>query len=233
MSQPPQEVGVVDAPQRGKKPRSAHRLSEWEAQLTRAIASRITYWRTRGGSRRLSAQQLADRCSELGYDIPRSTLTNLENGRLRNITLGELLVIARALEVPPLALATPVGPDAPLVIEVLPGVPVSPIEALMWIIGERAVPGTPDYSRVDEVTGEAGAALMAARQHNALEFNAVAAARTLGRLLGDTSGNPTILAGARDDASNATRQLLRHRDSMRTAGWAVPPLPADLAHLEE
>lgn len=79
---------------------------------------------------KVSAQQLSERCTELGYPIPRSTIANLERGRKETISVQEVLVLARALEVPPLQLVFPVGRERTLV--VLPGEVTS-----TWLAAER------------------------------------------------------------------------------------------------
>lgn len=48
-----------------------------------------------------SAQHLADRCTELGYTLPRSTVANIESGRKRDIPVQEVVVFAAALGVAP------------------------------------------------------------------------------------------------------------------------------------
>jgi hypothetical protein len=57
----------------------------------------------------MSAQRLADRCAELGYPVPRNVIANLESGRKDSVSVAELLVVAEALEVPPVLLLFPVG----------------------------------------------------------------------------------------------------------------------------
>lgn len=83
----------------------------------------------------MSAQRLSDACSEFGHAVPRAVLTNLENGRRPTISLAELLVIARALEVPPVLLLSPLGQADR--VEILPGVLVNPWYALKWFAGEE------------------------------------------------------------------------------------------------
>jgi transcriptional regulator with XRE-family HTH domain len=111
--------------------------SSWNARVTRVVAVQIQYWR---GERGLSAQQLAERTRELGYHVPRSVIANLENDRRDTIGVGELLVLAAALDVPPTMLVTPVGIESS--VEILPGVQVSPWKARGWILGARH----PDYA---------------------------------------------------------------------------------------
>ncbi|WP_282703210.1 helix-turn-helix transcriptional regulator [Streptomyces sp. CC219B] len=103
------------------------------AEIGRTIAGEIRRHRLGQG---LSAQQLSDRCAELGAPIPRTVLSNFENGKRQNITVAEVLVLARALGVPPGVLIFPVGHVAEF--EVLPGAWQEPLAALDWLSGTVA-----------------------------------------------------------------------------------------------
>lgn len=109
-------------------------LDEWQARLTQTVAREIRRHRDR---RKLSAQQLADRTSELGMPIPRNVLANLESGRRDTITVAEVLVLAAALDVAPMELICPVGFDDQ--VELLPGQMMDPLQASRWIDGELAL----------------------------------------------------------------------------------------------
>lgn len=80
----------------------------------------------------MTAQQLAERCKELGAPIHRTTITKIEGGRSR-FDLGELLIIAAALEVPPMVLLYPDLPSG--VVEVIPGHMVRSFDAYRWATG--------------------------------------------------------------------------------------------------
>ena len=82
---------------------------------------------------RLSAQQLADETERLGYGISRSQIANYESGRKKSLDVAELLVIAEALQVPPLQLLFPDEPDDD--IEMLPGQRTSTFHATAWFTG--------------------------------------------------------------------------------------------------
>jgi hypothetical protein len=58
-----------------------------------------------------SAQWLADQTKELGHEITRSVIADLENGRRRHITIAELIVLAAALQSAPVALLFPAPLD--------------------------------------------------------------------------------------------------------------------------
>ncbi len=56
-----------------------------------------------------SAQDLADRCEQLGHPIPRNVIANMESGRRANLPLVDVMVLAAALETYPVCLIFPVG----------------------------------------------------------------------------------------------------------------------------
>lgn len=77
---------------------------EWVSDLIKAIAGEIKRHRKARG---MSTQKLANACKELGMPIRRSVLSNLELGYRKKITVPEILVLAKALEVTPLDLLLP------------------------------------------------------------------------------------------------------------------------------
>lgn len=112
----------------------------WSARFTRSVAEQIHRHRKARG---WSAQKLSDACTKLGMEFPRSTLADLESGRRAHISVAELIVIAHALNVPPLQLIFPVGCSAES--EVLPGQPQPAFQSAQWFTGEGPFPGG-DYS---------------------------------------------------------------------------------------
>jgi transcriptional regulator with XRE-family HTH domain len=92
----------------------------------------MRHWREKRG---LSAQQLSDRTADLGYPVPRSVITNLENDRRDTVSVAELLILAAALDVPPTILVTPVGRNES--VEILPNLDLSSWRARGWILGAR------------------------------------------------------------------------------------------------
>jgi transcriptional regulator with XRE-family HTH domain len=118
---------------------------DWMAQVSTTIASEVRRLRLQRG---MSAQRLSDRCAELGAPIPRTVLSNLENGRRGNVTVAELLVLAAALDVPPATLAFPVGYVE--TVDALPGRARTPLEAIEWVSGhaESGVEGEFDWKDV-------------------------------------------------------------------------------------
>lgn len=82
----------------------------------------------------LSAQQVSDATAKLGAPMPRTVLSNLENGRRGNITVAEVLVLARVLKVPPATLIFPLGREERA--EPLPDQWVEPSWAIDWLAGQ-------------------------------------------------------------------------------------------------
>ncbi len=100
----------------------------WAEDTTDRIAAAVKALR---GTR--SAQWLADRTADLGHPISRTAISNLEVGRKRSVDVPELVVLARALGVPPLLLLYPELPAGE--VEVLPGHRTSSWSAAQWFAG--------------------------------------------------------------------------------------------------
>src|SRR5262245_36734279 len=105
-------------------------MDTWEQQLTRSVADAIKYWRKERG---MTAKDIELETERLGYRVPKSVIVNLENERRGSISLAELLVVAAALDVPPILLIVSLGRVKSM--EILPGTPVTPWEARGWIHG--------------------------------------------------------------------------------------------------
>lgn len=87
----------------------------WRDDVNVRIARAIKHAR---GDR--SAQVIADETARLGFPITRDTIANIENGRKKSVDVPELIILAKALGVPPLSLIYPDLVDSP--VEALPGV---------------------------------------------------------------------------------------------------------------
>jgi transcriptional regulator with XRE-family HTH domain len=85
----------------------------------------------------MTAQQLAERCKDRGAPIHRTTITKIENGRAR-FDVGELLILAAALDIPPALLLFPTFPDG--TVELLPGLDVSTLKARECLCGDAPIP---------------------------------------------------------------------------------------------
>ncbi|MBC9730447.1 helix-turn-helix domain-containing protein [Streptomyces sp. TRM68367] len=81
-------------------------VPEWVDQVMATVAAEV---RRRRKELRMSAQDLADRCEEIGHPIPRNVIANMESGRRANLPLVDVLVLAEALRTYPICLLYPVG----------------------------------------------------------------------------------------------------------------------------
>lgn len=101
----------------------------WPDEVTARIARAIRDLR---GER--SGQWLSDRTAELGHRVSRSTISEIETGRRKSITVADLIILAAALDTVPIALIYP-GPydqDA----RVLPELEMPQVWAVRWFSGE-------------------------------------------------------------------------------------------------
>ncbi len=105
---------------------SAH---SWARSVHQRIAGAIQDAR-RG---RLTAQELADKTSKLGFPITRSQIANYESGRKQGLDVTELLVLAAALEVPALSLLFPTRPRR---LELFPDHPATRLDAVRRFVGD-------------------------------------------------------------------------------------------------
>ncbi|HNM83667.1 MAG: helix-turn-helix transcriptional regulator [Mycobacterium sp.] len=103
-------------------------MGQWDAETHVRVASAIKSAR---GNR--SAQWLADTTMALGYPISRAQIANYESGRKKTLDIAELIILAAALGVPPVALLYPELPDGE--VEVLPGWTATSWDALTWFTG--------------------------------------------------------------------------------------------------
>lgn len=101
---------------------------EWAQAMTTRLGAQIKELR---GSR--SVQWLEDRTVELGSRISRSTISELETGQRKSITLADVIILARALDALAVDLIYP--GDYTDTVEALPGVHVQKGEAKEMIAG--------------------------------------------------------------------------------------------------
>lgn len=105
----------------------------WEMEHAAAIGRAIK--KQRG---RWPAIWLERRTEHLGLKMTRQAIADLECGRRRFVTTGELLVLASALNTSPIALIYPDPSDEPdNLVEALPGVEVTGFNAAQWFSGHR------------------------------------------------------------------------------------------------
>jgi len=110
---------------------------DWVDGVHRRTAAAI-----KAGRANRSAQWLADETERLGYPISRAAIANYESGRKKSLDIAELLVLAAALQIPPLTLLFPQLPDGP--VEVLPAIETTSWDAAAWFSGEEISPDPDD-----------------------------------------------------------------------------------------
>ena len=213
--------------------------SEWAEHLVAVVAGEVRRYRKERG---LSAQKLADRCGELGYDVPRSVIANLENGRRDSVSLAQLHILAAALEVAPALLVAPLGRDEP--VEMLPGVRVAPPDAVRWFQGRGELG---DVGRIAEAERE----LLQMHESHRFAVDDAASKRAEVANLELLVGRATARHGGgeltADQVSEAIRRLTaararaeatavslgRYRAAMQRLGLALPALPEVLGDVDE
>ncbi|MGI5214947.1 helix-turn-helix domain-containing protein [Plantactinospora sp. CA-290183] len=191
---------------------------DWPARLVKVIAGEVKRHRQ---ARSMSAQQLADACAELGHPIARSVLANLENGRRPTISVPELLVLALALQVPPMLLIVPLGHAES--VEVAPGVAVPATEAMRWIRGEAWVLKPPPE-------GADGSAVVASFVTHHSELSRWEWARYYASRIrsGEIEGTEQEAERHDADAERSLAHLENLRQLMRARGLTPPPAPEQL-----
>lgn len=206
---------------------------DWAAGVARAVGQRVAHLRTRRAGiqgRKLTTQALADRTAELGYPMDRSVIAKLEKGHRQTITVPDVLVLAQALEVPPLLLLLPLGEQDSF--EAAPGKDVSTTEALRWFLGERPLPGT-TWEGLDT---EDGSPTIARYRVHQQEVERWFGQQRNARLIREGALGPQwTSADAERELAEADRtvQNLRNlRQLMRAFDMTPPPLPPELAHVD-
>lgn len=198
---------------------------QWPAEMTRATGKQVRRYRTdKWRSSRMSADQLAAAVTELGLPYTRAQVTNLEAGRRTSITVGEVLALAAALDVPPLLLIFPFGSSS--TVEHLPGQTADTWEAAQWFTGEAPPPGW-EQTDSDTVVGgwpqrfnRYSRPVALYRQHDRY----VADWRKWATF-GDEKDHDRVLS--------AEEMLASTREHMRSLDIEPPALPADLAHVDQ
>lgn len=95
-----------------------------------------------------SAQWLSDRTAELGQRISPTVIAKLDSGHRGNVLhIWEVVLIAQALNVPPVALIYPDLIDGP--VEIVPGAEVPTNDAIQWFTGERPMMLGGDLEKMD------------------------------------------------------------------------------------
>jgi transcriptional regulator with XRE-family HTH domain len=188
------------------------------------VGERVSELRARRGS--MSARQLAKRCEALGAPgLTAAVIANIETGRRdkttgtrrRDVTVDELLILAEALEVPPVSLLLPDGADA---LAVTPDIQMFAPDVLVWVSGEDEPPMA---ARLDQGTVqrwfEASAPLRLMREFRRAAALPIALAQSV----------VTIPDGERRERIiEALGELAQLINRMVESGVTPPPLSRDV-----
>lgn len=173
----------------------------WPKRLSVHIGQQLRRYRD---DQDVLARELADRTEKLGHRVETNVIANMESGRRGNVPVADLLVLARALNIPPALLLCPLGQAEDL--EPLPNWNVDAWAGFEWVTGF-------EVGSESQMVPEAGRVITAYHQH--------------WRRL-------TALTGAPGTAEQKTQRALllgAVRAEMRAAGWAPPKISEDLERL--
>ncbi|MFG2948153.1 helix-turn-helix domain-containing protein [Streptomyces adustus] len=210
---------------------------DFNTLVAQRVGRQIARAREGVGGRRMTAQALANRTAELGHPLDRSVIAKLEKGFRQTVTVADVLVLARALDVPPVALLFPL--DEPQV-ELLPGEISSMWPALQWFGAEGPYP-LPSGSDAEPQRWDPPPSIALFRQHEDFvrqcqQAAARAAESRLQSTLADDDDRARWEASAEADAQLALslRDTIKAlRKTLRAANHEPPPLPKALRSLDD
>ncbi|WP_416973577.1 helix-turn-helix domain-containing protein [Streptomyces sp. 4F14] len=200
-------------------------VPEWEDRVKANVAAEVRRRRKEMG---WSAQDLADRCEQLGHPIPRNVIANMESGRRANLPLVDVMILAAALETYPVCLIFPVG-----YVEKTQELPFQDLvptwDALRRFTGAEDVPLydaglVPDFEVHDSLVRTALAALEE-------EERARFAARTASNRAQQEEAERKRTKYA-DEAISAKYNLRHLRRDIREEGAVPPHLPLTLSDVD-
>lgn len=177
----------------------------WPGQLTEIAGAQIKRHRQ---AQKLTTEQLAARVTSAGFKCSRDQVVNLErkSGRRQSITVGEIIIFAAVLGLPPAVLLIPIGSSDP--VEYLPGRGTDAWAAYQWFTGSGsdALVGDAWFpTQLDEATLQ----LNVYRRHTDAVRHLDAAAQR-----GESSA-----------AEGYRAAVAAIRNEIRAHGWHPPSLP--------
>jgi transcriptional regulator with XRE-family HTH domain len=210
-------------------------IARWP--LSDAAARQINKLRRRAG---LNREQLAIRCRKLGAprNFTAAAIANIETGRRvdgkrrRDVTVDELAIFARALNVSPVVLLFELDEVTVTEAEVLPDLVVPMWTATAWFTGEGQLPSEDLHGQSEADSAEwvrKTAPVTLFREHDRL-----VQAMPTGSVIGDTEDE--VAEEMRKNAEERralVADLRRVRESMRMVGLRPPALTKRLAEIVE
>ena len=113
---------------------------EWGQEISAQVGLQVRKYRSELD---LSAQNLANRTAQLGYEVKRSVIAEMENGKRNTVSVADVFVLARALAVPPIALLLPI--ETAETVALLPNKRTDAWTAFDWITGKSDGLNVPEY----------------------------------------------------------------------------------------
>jgi transcriptional regulator with XRE-family HTH domain len=165
-------------------------------------------------------------------------IANLENGRRETLSVAELLILAAALDVPPVLLISAVGLES--TVNILPGIEETTWRTRGWILGALA----PSYGTFSSKAWEQGRrAIELYDMHRLLVNECQQVLRRIRRLAGDREFDitdfpllestaklqHTTLVDVAAELSYSLDQLRTHRRHIQAEGFLLPEMPSVLA----
>lgn len=176
----------------------------WPQELTRIVGRRVKHLRENRRGGRWSAPRLTEETERLGHLVKTSVINNMESGRRSDVTLAEIMVLARALEATPLELVVPLTAEDDF--PVSPHDTVHPWDAFRWLSSD-----VDEFRAVDKASSEYAQAVDAYRRH---EF-------AVDRWLRAYLPNHDLSA-----SSPYLDSIVNVRAELRSRGWRLPDLSA-------
>jgi transcriptional regulator with XRE-family HTH domain len=194
--------------------------------LGEVLGRRLAHYRDRAG---LTQPGLSARLAELGFDISRVTIANIEAAgrsdssaknrtRADNATVVDLLAFALALNVPPVLLIVPLGVAGEMWIG---NVKMHPELAMLWFAGDA------EPSRIEEDEG-------VSKSFGFSQWSENAEVLKMYRRLQDVMERASAAATYKSRVEDETTE--EHRSYMRESGldrWNVTYTAADVATAQE
>lgn len=200
--------------------------SDWAPRMAADIGQRVARLREERG---ISAQQLADRCSDLGLPaMSRIVITRLENGRREAVSTAELAVLAAALDVAPVELLFPVGSQD--LTEALPGQEWRTLYTVQWFIGKLKLDGFGGFYRPQRLADQTDTALLEEHEDTIGEWEKYLQRQIeLNPMQSDEADREWNLVRTYMDRLEGTLRAVR--SEMRHRGMLLPDLGSDVAFM--
>ena len=205
---------------------------DWETRLSKQVARNISFYKY---LQKLTTKQLAEICNEIykgNGEIKVPTLNGLFHGKRKSISIGEIMVFARALKVAPIMLMLPVATAED--IEIVPGETVEPLEAYKYITAadrrNRTDDGTGSYRYAKDFEDSAWyEPLWILQRHDDLldglerVYVVYAAGLRLKNLL-----SPEAIKESKERVNNSLENLSSVRRRATELGLALPRVPSSI-----